>query len=95
MLVKELAARSGVKKKTLDSYLSSSAYVPSVETAVRIARVLNVTADYLVTGNEQDKNRLISSLPQDIQEIIYIVEQLSKRDRKVIITLAETLRDRI
>jgi transcriptional regulator with XRE-family HTH domain len=84
-----------VKKKTLDSYLSSRAYVPSVETAVRIARALNVTADYLVTGNEPDKNRLVSSLPDDIQELICIIEQLSKRDRKVITALAQTLRDRI
>ncbi|MDR1306556.1 MAG: helix-turn-helix domain-containing protein [Treponema sp.] len=94
MLVKELAARTGIKKKTLDSYLGTRSYSPSVETAVCIAKVLGVSVEYLVTGREAAKDRPLSSLPQDIQAIVRAAEQLNARDRQVVLTLAHSLKDR-
>lgn len=94
MLVKELAARSGVKKKTLDSYLTTQSYSPSVETAVRIAQALGVSVEYLVNGMDAWKGRHLSSLPQDIQDIVRATEFLGERDRQVILTLAHSLKSR-
>jgi transcriptional regulator with XRE-family HTH domain len=42
MYVKELAALSGIKKQTIDSYLNAYSCMPSAEAAVAIARVLNL-----------------------------------------------------
>ena len=50
MTVKELAFASGVNKRTIDQYLSSAAKMPSAENAVKIAGVLGVSVEYLVTG---------------------------------------------
>ena len=50
MTVKELAFASGVNKRTIDQYLSAAAKMPSAENAVKIAAVLGVTVEYLVTG---------------------------------------------
>jgi transcriptional regulator with XRE-family HTH domain len=94
MLVKELAARSGLKKKTIDSYLGTRCYSPSVEAAISIARALGVSVEYLVTGTKPDGDRFLSSLPQDIQEIVAAVERLNTRDRKVVLTLANSLKNR-
>jgi transcriptional regulator with XRE-family HTH domain len=94
MLVKELAARSGIKKKTLDSYLGTRSYTPSVDAAVSIARVLGVSVEYLVTGEPEGKNRPLSSLPQDIQDIVRVVEHLNVRDRQIVFALANSLRNR-
>ena len=55
MLVKELAAKSGVKKHSLDRYLDSRSQLPNVETGVKIAQALGVTVEYLVTGEENQK----------------------------------------
>jgi len=52
MLVKELAAKSGVNKYSLDNYLNKRGQVPSVEAAFKIAQTLGVTVEYLVTGTE-------------------------------------------
>ena len=93
MLVKELAAKSGVKKKTIDSYLGAQGYTPSVENAVSIAKTLGVSVEYLVTGNKTNKDRPISSLPKDIQEIIQAAENLNAKNRKVVLVLAQTLKD--
>jgi transcriptional regulator with XRE-family HTH domain len=94
MLVKELAARSGIKKKTLDSYLGTHSYTPSAETAVSIARVLGVSVEYLVTGKEDDKHRPLASLPQDIQDIVGAAEHLNVRDRQIVLSLAKFLKTR-
>jgi len=55
MLVKELAEKSGVKKHSLDRYLDSRSQLPNVETGVKIAQALDVTVEYLVTGEENHK----------------------------------------
>jgi len=92
MLVKELAARSGVKKKTIDSYLGTQKYTPSVMNAVSIAKALDVSVEYLVTGKDGPQNRPVSSLPKDIQEIILTLEHLNAKKRKVIFALAQALK---
>ena len=94
MLVKELATRSGIKKKTLDSYLGKQGYTPSVETAVKIADALGVPVEYLVTGKDSDNDPSLPSLPSDLQEIIQICKQLPKKDRSILLTLARLLKNR-
>jgi transcriptional regulator with XRE-family HTH domain len=94
MVVKELAARSGIKKKTIDSYLGTRSYTPSVEAAVSIARALGVSVEYLVTGQEGGKDRPLSSLPHDIQDIVRTLEQLNIRDRQIVLTLVNSLKNR-
>jgi transcriptional regulator with XRE-family HTH domain len=94
MLVKELAARSGLKKKTIDSYLGTRCYTPSVKAAVSIAQALGVSVEYLVTGKKTAWDRPLSSLPQDVQDIVDAVERLNMRDRQVVLTLANSLRNR-
>ena len=94
ILVKELAVRSGLKKKTIDSYLGHRGYTPSVEAAVSIAKALGVSVEYLVTGSNSIKEVPISSLPADIQEIILEAKQLSNKDRFIILSLARLLKKR-
>ncbi|MCL2232944.1 MAG: helix-turn-helix domain-containing protein [Treponema sp.] len=95
MLVKELAARSGVKKKTIDSYLSAHGYIPSAEIAVSIARALGVTVEYLVTGTDNPTtDHPASSLHSDVQKIVLVAERLNSRDRHIILSLARLLKDR-
>ena len=91
MLVKELAARSGVKKKTIDSYLGTNNSTPSVENAVSIAKALEVSVEFLVTGEDIKKKRSLSSLHSDIQEIVLVSERLNTKDRFIILNLARLM----
>jgi len=95
MLVKELAAQSGVNKKTIDSYLGTRGHMPSVEAAVCIAKALGVTVEYLVTGASEKKDRPLSSVHNDIQEIVLICERLNVRDRRVVLGLARLLEGKV
>ena len=94
MLVKELAARSGVKKKTIDSYLGNRGYTPSVEAAINIAKALGVSVEYLVTGTGVARDMPLSSLPTDIQEIVLTTKQLNSKDRDIILSLARLLKNK-
>lgn len=66
MMVKELARLSGISRRTLDNYLRENESQPTVENAVKIAKALGVTTEYLVTGTETDKSviRTAPELPQ-------------------------------
>ena len=51
--VKELALRTGISQRTLEGYLSARSSIPPADVAVKIAQALNVSVEYLVTGNEK------------------------------------------
>lgn len=52
LLQKEVAYRAGIKKRALDMYLGAQGSMPPADVAVRLAKVLNVTVEYLVTGSD-------------------------------------------
>jgi transcriptional regulator with XRE-family HTH domain len=82
MLVKELAALSGISRHTLDNYLNIRGHIPSADIAVKIARILNVSVEYLVTGDEP----LREMAPQNRgnQALIKNISLLDERDRQLI-----------
>ena len=88
LMVKELAAISGVKKRALDTYLQyENASIPPADTAVKIARALGVTVEYLVTGDEPD-------LPSDVRLVVRNLLRLGVKDRKVVAILVKALLDK-
>ena len=50
LTVKELAARTGIVKGTIDNYLGARESIPPADIAGKIAQALNVSVEYLVTG---------------------------------------------
>jgi len=91
MHVKELAALSGIKKQTIDSYLRENNYTPSVVAAVKIARALGVSVEYLVDGKKTTDREISPSLKHELSLLLKHIEQLSKEDRKVVIDNALNL----
>jgi transcriptional regulator with XRE-family HTH domain len=61
---KEFAARVGIKKRALDAYLGVQQSMPPADIAVKIASVLGVSVEYLVTGNEIRRSRDITKYIQ-------------------------------
>ena len=92
ILVKELAELSGVSRRTIDNYLRENGSIPSADAAVRLAKALGVTVEYLITGNEQKE---INKLPlsPDPRIILKNLELLNRRDRKIVLTLINSLKE--
>ena len=92
MLVKELAAKSGLSKSTLDNYLSIRGYMPSADAAVKIARALGVSVEYLVTGEENNPD--ISSIGPEIRLLIQDYKLLLEDDRKMITSIIQLFKNK-
>ena len=52
--VKELSAKTGIPKPTLDCYLSNRRTIPPVDVAVKIARALHSSVEQLVLGDDYE-----------------------------------------
>lgn len=91
ILVKELADRTGIAKRTIDNYLREKSSIPPADAAVKIARALNVSVEYLITGeNKFDFTELTpvqaellkvfdSFSPEKQSAIIQFLAQISKK----------------
>ena len=93
MLVKELAAKSGVNKYSIDNYLNKRGQTPSVEAAVKIARALGVSVEYLVTGTENAIDG-VARLSKEAHTIARQAEQLNDKNRKFVIDFIRWIKNR-
>ena len=82
--IKELSARTGIKKSTLDKYLSGKKSQPSVENAVKIAESIGVTVEYLVKGERFSEKKLKPILSAEHKTLIDHYKQLSKFNKETI-----------
>ena len=89
LTVKGLSSETGIPKGTLDCYLGTRASIPPADIAVKIANALNVTVEYLITGQETKKHEKL--LDPNIRTIIKILVELNEKDIKTILGLAKIL----
>lgn len=89
--IKELAARTGIKKSTLDKYLSGKKSQPNVENAVKIAETLGVTVEYLVNGSYVSDESLKSFLPVEYRSLVDSYQKLSDYNRQTVQDLIQSL----
>ncbi|MDR3200445.1 MAG: helix-turn-helix domain-containing protein, partial [Spirochaetales bacterium] len=90
MLVKELAKLSGIKQNTINNYLNVKKRIPSAENAVKIAKVLGISVERLVTGHEKEN---VPALSQEARTAARIVSELGENNQKIAVTLVKALRD--
>ena len=86
--IKELASGTGISKNTIDNYLSGQKSIPNAENAVKIAKYLGTTVEYLVTGNIQENlqsqeltktiKKLYRLTPKDLEAVKTIINSLEK-----------------
>ena len=86
MLKKELAAASGIHKRAIDTYVRTRASMPPADAAVKIAKALGVTVEYLVTGKD-------SSMSKEVNRISLSILNLNKRDRRLITSLVKAMNE--
>ena len=70
MLQKELAAKAGIKKRALDMYIGAQKSMPPADVAVRLAKALGVTVEYLVEGRNSSPTEDVDiKLKNDLKNI--------------------------
>jgi len=91
---KELALKANISLRNIENYLRENASVPSADKAVRIAQVLGVTVEYLVTGiDTPNKNAVpsIHGIDDEIQQLIKSLKKLPKTKQRIVIKNALNL----
>ena len=91
LTVKQLSAKTGIPKGTLDCYLGVRASMPPADIAVKIAGAMDVTVEYLVTGQKIKKQDKL--FDHNIRSIIQILPELGEKDIKTILELARILKN--
>jgi transcriptional regulator with XRE-family HTH domain len=90
LLVKELSAQSGISHHTISNYLSTNSCTPTAENALKIAQVLGVSVEYLLTGQELKPKGL--PLRPDIRKVAEMMKILDDFDCKMILDLTLALK---
>ena len=91
MQVKELAEITGISRYTLGNYLSARERIPTADVAVKIARALGVTVEYLVTGEESISEK--SLIKPEIRGLIQNYKLLCEDDQKMIIAITQLFKN--
>ena len=93
IMVKELSSRTGIPIATLDCYLGTRATVPSVEAAIKIARALQVSVEYLAIGENMTAETAQRIVSREAQDIIHWIKTLNSEQCKVILKLIRIFKD--
>ena len=88
LMIKEVSAKVGVSNSTFLSYVDSRSVLPNVETAVKIAHVLGVSVEYLVTGND---SKIKNSNNRKKNELLLEIENLSDEKLKIAKTIIHAI----
>jgi transcriptional regulator with XRE-family HTH domain len=95
---KEVAAGAGIKKRALDMYLGSQQSLPRADIAVKLAKTLNVTVEYLVNGNNNDvepkkqdaliekpkKQDALTQVNPKFQSLLQKIQELDEKKQKTL-----------
>jgi transcriptional regulator with XRE-family HTH domain len=90
--VKELCTKTGIPKATLECYLGTRANRPSADAALKIARSLGVTVEYLMAEHNSPEERARNSANARIRELVRIIEELNGDGYEVMLTLGKALK---
>lgn len=91
LLDKEVAARAGITKRAIDSYVGSESCMPSAEVAVRLAKVLGVSVEYLVTGEDANQKSCENDAELQTTQVRRLLKnytKLSDRDKKLLLAIS-------
>ena len=85
LLDKEVADKAGISKHTLDTYVGARGCMPAADVAVRLAKVLGVSVEWLITGEDA------RTPTADINLLYHYYVHLGAHDRKMILALAKEM----
>jgi transcriptional regulator with XRE-family HTH domain len=87
---KELAYKTKIPLRSIESYLREDSSIPSADKAVRIAQILGVTVEYLVTGKNPPSDDF-SLINPEIKVLLQNLKKLPKSKQRIVIQNALNL----
>jgi transcriptional regulator with XRE-family HTH domain len=94
LMVKELADLSGVNKYSIDNYLGARGQLPTVDSAVKLARTLGVSVEYLVLGDDRGIAKTEAPFDREIRTIVRLAEKLPRKKRRFVVDFLRWINER-
>lgn len=91
--LKELSDKTGISENTLRNYINGHNALPNIDSAVKIANVLNISVEELVNGRKELNN--IGKNKKDYQiatKLLTIFLGLNDNDKLSVIALLEEMK---
>ena len=85
----DLVKATGIGESTIRAWIKGS--VPSAEAAYKVAKYLNVTVEWLVTGIKDKSSTELIMYTEQERELIEIFRHLDERDKNAVLTIAKGL----
>ena len=86
---KELAAKAGITLRSLVSYVSGQSCMPSADVAVKLARALDTTVEYLVTG--QNASLSDEASREKVRSLLHIYASLPEKQQALLLAVARDI----
>ena len=93
LTVKDLSAKTGIPKGTLDCYLGARSSMPPADIAVKIAPALDVTVEYLLNGREIKSREKSLGHNYNMGTLIQILVELNEKDIETVLSLSKVLKN--
>lgn len=90
MTIKELAYTTGISPRSIENYLNSRESMPPADYAYKIAKALNTTVEFLVTGEDSKISNLKYS--ENLLSIIKLYPTLKEETQQLILNLIKSLK---
>lgn len=86
---KELSAKTGISTRAIVSYVSEQACMPSADVAVRLAKALDTSVEYLITGEKLRNSNNDTS--KELRNLLYFYKNMSENQQKLLLAVAEDI----
>lgn len=93
----QLAALSGINAGTISNYLKTKGSMPPVDKALKLAKALDVTVDFLVNGFEAKQESAIQQknpFPIEVFKIAQKMADLEKDELSIVSSMINLLHNR-
>lgn len=84
---KELSEKTGISVNTIRNYINGHNALPSVDVAVKIAKALGVSVEYLVLGKEEAAQKI----PPEIHHLEKTLLHFSKEDLNAVLAVTKAI----
>lgn len=82
--IKELSLKTEISNRSIENYLSKRESIPPADYAVKIAKALGVTVEYLVTGRNPD-----CTTPDKTQQISRMLHKCTEDQKSAVLSLLQ------
>ena len=87
---KELSAKTGISKRTIISYVSGQSCMPSADVAVKLAKALNTSVEYLILGEKS--NSATKKSDERSRKLNHIYKDLTAAQKQLLVSVAEDIK---